>query len=553
MMKVDLSCPLELWEYSLPGEANGVCTLLLFNLENKTIASMQLTLVCYGSQGEELSTHTERPMALNAMGKQSFELSLPLDEGPDIHSLSLVFDKVWFEDGTAWRRAASAQLVSYVPNELQAGRHLENLRYVAGPDAVGYPEDQGPVWLCVCGRVNGESEDRCRRCGRDRQFVFMSYTPEAVGATINVRERELESKGRNAREEASRQEFLRQEALKRRKGNRKRRWISAGIVAALIVLLYFLVVLGAPEIKYQQAVAAFNQGNLDTSRSMFVELLDYRDAPERVRACDYAYAESLLTSNNLSDVDKAIEIFEGLSGFSDAADRLTEAHYTKGVMLLTNGEYERAAYLFGVLGAYQDAAKLYKLAEYKLATRAMNARDYQAAADRFLALGDYDEAANLAQLCIYRAAVTTMAEERYQEAADLFSRILDYNDASTQYKESLYQAGLQLKSKGEFETAAAYFHQLDNFRDAWDQYRDCMYEAAIIERNAGEYAKAVSILKAIVVLHFLHFRLLLRAGQGLYGRGRIRKGGGAAAGDSGLQGRGRSAAAVHLPAGDRGL
>jgi len=228
-MKVDPTCPLELWAYALPGDDTNACTLHLFNLDTRVISSLQLTLTCYDSGGQNLFSHTERPMALNAGGKQSFELLVPLEQANEIDSLSLMFEKVWFEDGSDWRRVASIRLLDYTPNELPMGRDLENLRYVAGPDAVGYPEDQGAVWLCVCGRVNVEEENSCRRCGRDRAHTFLHTNPEVVREVISNREQELEIKSRSVREEASRQEFLRQDALKRREKSRRRRWIGATV------------------------------------------------------------------------------------------------------------------------------------------------------------------------------------------------------------------------------------------------------------------------------------------------------------------------------------
>ena len=59
-------------------------------------------------------------------------------------------------------------------------RRLEVLRYLAGPDALGYPMDQGAVWMCVCGRPNAAGEDACRRCGRMKRDVFTSFNEATV-------------------------------------------------------------------------------------------------------------------------------------------------------------------------------------------------------------------------------------------------------------------------------------------------------------------------------------------------------------------------------------
>ncbi|MDR1569851.1 MAG: hypothetical protein LBS72_05110 [Oscillospiraceae bacterium] len=497
MMKADLSCPLELWEYHLPTVSGGDCSLLLFNLENRTLSSLQIRVTVFDGQGGEISSQTERPMAMAAAGKQSFEIRFALADSDKMESLSILFEKVWFDDGTVWRRAPSAQLVDYTPNELPSGRALENLRYVAGPDAVGYPENQGKIWLCVCGRVNSDEENTCRRCGRSREYVFLNDSKEAVAEAIAVRERELEQKAKMVREEASRQEFLRQAAMKRRDVSHKHRWIGTAIASAIIVALYFVMVLGAPEWQYYKASRALAQGSPQTARDMFEELIDYRDAPEKLLACDYALAEQLLEKGDMESVDQALAVFEKLGNYNDSASRHNEANYAQAQLLLDFGEYERASEILFSLGAFEDAPELYRFAEYKIATRLMNAESFEEAAARFTKLGDYEDALALSRLCLYRPAVSAMKDQRYDDAAALFGRIPDYQDAASQRLEALYQAGLSYKLKGDPASARERFLAAGEYRDAAEQLRETTYLAAVEKRDTGDYVSAVSLFAQI--------------------------------------------------------
>ncbi|MDR1600114.1 MAG: hypothetical protein LBS11_09665 [Oscillospiraceae bacterium] len=492
-MKVDLTCPLELWEYRLPSKDSPECVLTLFNLENRAISSMQISLTALSEAGEPLSNHTERPMALAAQGKQSFELRFAMSEGEEMDSLSLLFEKVWFDDGTVWRRASSAQLTEYAPNEMESGRELENLRYVAGPDAVGYPDDQGRVWMCVCGRANAEDEDTCRRCGRSREYIFLNDTRSAVKDSISTRERELEQKGQKAREESSRQELLKQAALRRRVSSHRHRWVGAAVASALIVALYFSMALLLPEITYARAAQALESGSPLTAKELFESLLDYRDAQRQVLQCDYAYAEQLLAKGDMDSITQAQTIFEALGGYKDAASRVRETRYGQAALFLRYSEFEKAGELFAALGDYLDSAEQYLLSSYRLAKRMMTAQQYAEAAERFALLGDYEDSAELARQCVYRSATSTMAASRFDEAAALYASVPDYQDALSRSQEARYSAGNARMAAKDYAAAAADFKALGEYRDAIGRWKEATYAAASEQRDLARYANALAL------------------------------------------------------------
>ncbi|MDR0397088.1 MAG: hypothetical protein LBH66_07280 [Oscillospiraceae bacterium] len=492
-MKVDLTCPLELWEYRLPSKDSPECVLTLFNLENRTISSMQISLTALDARGEVLSNHTERPMALSAQGKQSFELRFAMSEGEEMDSLSLLFEKVWFDDGTVWRRASSAQLTEYSPNEMEQGRELENLRYVAGPDAVGYPDDQGRVWMCVCGRANAEDEDTCRRCGRSREYIFINDTHAAVKDSIAARERELEQKGQKALEESSRQELLKQAALRRRVSSHKHRWVGAAIASALIVALYFSMALLLPEITYARAAQTLAAGSPLTAKEMFESLLDYRDALNQVLECDYVYAEQLLAKGDMDGVTQAQSLFESLGSYKDSAARVRESRYSQAALFLRYSEYEMAGELFAALGDYLDSREQYRLSSYMLAKRMMTAQQYAQAAELFSQLEGYEDSSELAAQCVYRSATAAMAASRFDEASGLYASIPDYQDALSRAQEALYSAGNAYLAAKDFASAASRFKELGEYRDSIGKWKESTYAAAARERDLAHYSEALSL------------------------------------------------------------
>ncbi len=495
-MKVDLSCPIELWAYTLPTEEKPACSFTFFNLGERPISSIQITVTCFGEGDEVLSRRVERPMALEASGREPFAVELPT-EGLDVDAIDLTIDKAWYEDGDEWRRAQEARLLDYEPNELPPNRKLEQLRYIAGSDAVGYPSDQKNVWICVCGRVNAAEEANCRRCMRDKEEVFDRFSFEAVQDTIDFREHQLEEKARQAREEASRQEFIRQEKARRRKRSRRMRTAVICVVLVLVTTSYLFVVLGMPELSYQTAISALAAGNVTEARTTFVELLDYRNAPAMVKECDLRIATENVQSGNQAKIEEAILILLDLSGYPGAAEMTVEASYQLARLQYEAGSYETVLGALAELGTYKDAPDMLKESEYQVAARKMAAGNYDQAAEDFRALGSYKDSAVQAKECVYLPAVRLMADGQYDEAATMFGSITGYSDANAQRLQCIYQSALQAQLLGDYEYAAERFMLLGNYEDANEQMRHSIWLAANTARDTGKYDTAKKLYESI--------------------------------------------------------
>lgn len=495
-MKVDLSCPIELWEYELPTVENPICSFTFFNLGDRIISSIQITVTFFDDRDEVISRRVERPMALEAVGREPFVVDLP-SEGLPVETIDLTIDKVWFEDGTEWRRQQDIRLVDYEPNELPPNRKLEQLRFVAGRDAVGFPSEQGNIWICICGRVNASEEATCRRCDRSKREVFERFSPGAVKSIIDERERELEEKARLAREEASRQEFMRQDKIRRKKRARRTRTAIISAAVVLLVLSYLFVVLGLPELKYQSALSAMGAGELESARQSFVDLADYRDASDMVDECDLRLARAYATSGEPAKIDTAIEMLDGLGSYPGAADLAQEARYEKAEIFFAEKNYEQASAAFEAMGDYRDAQERHLESDYLIATGLLDAGEYDQAAPRFAALGKYKDAAALARECVYRPAMQKMADGEYADAAELFAQVSGYRDSNEQRLQAIYQDALRAQLAGDPEYAAERFTLLGDYEDSPEQVKHSIYLAANSARDAGNYEMAIKLYATI--------------------------------------------------------
>ena len=75
-MKIDLTCPVELWQFTMPSEGHPECGFVLNNLSDKVVVSVQVTLIGYGQGETLLFRQVERAQGLSAGAGERFSLSL---------------------------------------------------------------------------------------------------------------------------------------------------------------------------------------------------------------------------------------------------------------------------------------------------------------------------------------------------------------------------------------------------------------------------------------------------------------------------------------------
>ena len=264
-MKIDLTCPVELWQYAMPTGTDAECTFVMNNLSDKVVVSVQVTLNCFDQSGELLFRQTERVQGLKAGVGERFSVVVLPSEWQGVEGVDLVIEKVWFDDATIWRRG-NAQLTQYVSNALPAGRALDELRFVAGKDAVGYPQVQEEAWLCICGRPNALDSQRCCRCERRRDAVFASFSRENVKHLIAAHEQKLADTARKAREENNilQENQEKKRAAKRRRRNNAIRWTTTlSLLTALAVISFVWLI---PTARYNSAADLLAAGHYDQAR-----------------------------------------------------------------------------------------------------------------------------------------------------------------------------------------------------------------------------------------------------------------------------------------------
>ena len=488
-MKIDLTCPVELWQYAMPTEEAAECTFIMNNLSEKTVTSVQVTLSCYDKEDELLFRQTERVQGLKAGVREHFSMVILPTEWKGVEGVDLVIEKVWFDDASVWRKG-NAPLAHYTSNAMTAGRALDELRFVAGKDAAGYPQQQDEVWLCVCGRANALDSQICCRCERRKEAVFASFTRENVGHLIAAHEKKLADTARKAREDNNilQENQEKQRSAKRRKHRQRMRMAAAMLIMAAAAVV--VVMWGIPTLRYNTAEDLLAGGHYQEARAAFAELEDWKDSAVQVLECDYQAAQAKLRQGTEEALIKAEQAFLALGEYRDSASLALEAAYGLAELALEADDFETAAQRYEELDDYLDSAAMLTETHYRQADALLTAGKYATAREQFVKLVDYQESRSKADQCTYQIGLAHMENDEYERAVEELSALGDYEDAPAVVEEAYYQMAEEAFVQEEYEKAGDWYLLAGSYGNARARANDCIYQLAQEKRAAGEYEKA---------------------------------------------------------------
>lgn len=494
-MRIDLSCPVEMWHCKMPTAESPDLAMQIYNLSDMEVNSVQFCVLCIDRNGEQFARHVERVQGIEIPARHALELTLAVDEAIEAQDLEIIIQKAWFVDGTVWRKGSTPTL-EYTPSPILKSDQLRVMQELAGPDAACFPSDQGAVWVCVCGRANAPKDEQCRRCRRDKHELFTKLNEAAVEKIIITRQNILEEQQRLQRQEARR---AAQEADAR---DRRRRHIRRVLITTIVLLLLFggaaygIYFHGIPYYRYRQAERALESGQYASAREQFLALDEYRDSRRMAKECDYQAAMSALNSGTFTSLRAAWTDFDALGNYQDSATRAQEARYIYAEKLLASGSWQEAIDLYEQVASYGDARMKHSQAIYDWATQLMADGDYAAAREKFLSLGAYQNAETNARECLYQPAAAALENDPLT-AIDLFSQLGDYRDSALKLRAAYYAAGNLYYAQQDYDTAASYYLQAGDYSDAYRKAASCLYTPALNLFNSGDYLAASEMLEKI--------------------------------------------------------
>ena len=429
-MLIDLTCPAEIFQTLLPTEDIPAVTLTLYNLSDRVIASVEVTVRMLSAAGAEKERMTFRGRALNGRPHSTFPMNVPMAPAAGVRSADVIIDKVWFADKDVWRRS-DENLTEYEPNALPVSIALTRLKYTAGETAVGYPDQQDGVWVCVCGRPNPDLFSVCARCRRDKAMVFTLFNRDAVENQVNLREKQLDLSTRSAREDTARLQRIREEEYNQNKVRRAHRLRLAGCLALCLALIAGLLGGVLPALRMIDAASAMQAGRYTEALETLTEMPGFPGAQEQIRECRRQIAARLAAeSTDPEELEDAVSVLREDAGDKGSIGIADQADVRRARMRLDEGDIAGARAIVSALPEDDEGRKAVEAdCSYLEASNLLDEKDYSAARVIFLSLGDYPGAAEMAAECVYRAATDAYAAGEYENAITLWSQIPGYQDS----------------------------------------------------------------------------------------------------------------------------
>ncbi len=276
---IDLDCPIEVRNIEIKfDEDNNLtyCAVKFFNLSNKTVNSVKFTITCYDSFGVPVGESPNNQVYAviqdeYANPKDWFgaNKNIALPNHSLARKVDIVVTNILFADKSTWEKGNN-KLQELVVDKL-TGVELSNIKTVAGVDAVCYAAVKDNLWTCVCGRLNKNTDDYCKRCNREKEFTLTSYSnKDAIEKMIaSILEEEREERERHR--------------------NKLNKMLHIGIAILLVILIPICIIAGInhfiqlkKEVAYKEALKlldTYNANNeCDEAKKLLEGLGDYKDS-----------------------------------------------------------------------------------------------------------------------------------------------------------------------------------------------------------------------------------------------------------------------------------
>ena len=532
-MRIDLSCPAELFRTAMPTEGIPAVSMIMFNLSDRVITSAEVTAVLLSASGEEKARVVFRGRALNGRPHSTFSMNVPMAPDPAAKQAEIHIDKVWFSDNDVWRRGEYEE-AEYTPHNLPASPALTNLKYVAGETAVGYPSYQNGLWICVCGRPNADREMVCARCRRDRESVFAMFNRETVEKQIALREKQLELSTRSVREETGRLQRIREEEYIQKKATRRRRIIILGCLLMFLVVTSCVMGLAIPALRMASANKAMENGDYESARETLKDLSGFSGAEEKIAECDwqiirqeanYILAPEEVTPDTLDAMKSISGQLRDIPNREEAISLADEIDLRRGRRLLQEAQAMLALEVpapeapegdvssedstteddqsseNGTEPAKEKKNPLWRdgIAVDDSNPESIRCRRLVASARQAVSQlpKDQPERIELELACLYTEAQDAMNRRNFLTARETFRSLGDYRDSSGLAIECLYQWSLMQLEAEHYEEAIDGLTPIMDYRDSRNRILQCHYmlgeglaAEGLLEEACNEYLKA---------------------------------------------------------------
>ncbi len=342
---------------------NKVYAQLKFrNIGMADIKAMKLSLNTFDSVSETVNKGFEyQYLDCNAKRDGEFGQRTLIElSDASVRSFEAEVTEILFDDGTLLSEhfsgfSAFPEKVS-LKDALGEEFYSQYIRDV-GAGAEYKPFVCGDLWVCTCGALNRQDEEKCHSCEREKEVQLEALDTDKLKEKKAAAEKALKA-------EQERKELERAAEAKKK---RTKVTVTLAVICAIVFGIVFMINYTDKSDRYNQAVALLEESKYDKAKEMFKELGSFKDSEEQVLNTDYIHAKAYLEDN---DYAEGFELLKKLGDYKDSKELLSEAQsnlYEKADSLLETGKDQNDIYwsyeYFELLKSYE-----YKDAVEKLET-----------------------------------------------------------------------------------------------------------------------------------------------------------------------------------------
>ncbi len=485
---VDLNSPVEVVAVRVELNPLGnLCFVTLRNLERMAL-EVRLSLYLFDEFGRPIgqAPHIEALIRdLSVPRLQEFGADCPIQIG-GLHPATVRVEIVSVTNDNGKGVNRTRNIVPMLPPRLVAPQDVYYLHVMAGKDAQNLFSQEGPLWRCVCGRTNAQTQTICMRCHRD-YAVVAKYDADGLIARRAVEQRAERTQRLEMPQPApppmpvgpavppapDYQDMMGAPlAVKKKK-------VSVG---AVCLLLMCLMILGAggyfaydyglfgPGQSYRLGQSYFDQERYAEAQEAFAGVT-YKDSEQMAK---YSEAFELRRRGQLKE---AAVLFEELGEFKDSAGLKDECRYARMEDCLRQKEYAAALEMMRMLGSYKEADKDLGECIFNAAGELLRKNDPAGAKVLFEEVADQFSVSDRIMECDYQLAVQVMDGGDYEQSIEAFTAISKYRDSAARVREAKYLLARQLAQGGNAKRAADLFGELGSYKDSQAQFNETCYAA----------------------------------------------------------------------------
>lgn len=417
-------------------------TLKFTNIYEQTIRDVYITIFAdNGTEEPDVIEHSYVALGQKYLVSKGTAAKIQI-KNEEAVSFKIRIDKVVFEDGSTWAKEDAV---------LESAGEMEDLETFAEAKLKDYEDN-------YISAIEAVEKDESASVGNGMEILKrITWYKDSLEILKDAKRKYALVKQNEERKQAS----------ENRRANRqkavKKRYITAGVIAGIIVLLAII------------AVVAF-----------FIPNGKYKEA------------KNLLNGKKYTEAAKK---FDNLNGFLKSEDYLAQAYYNLGLNALTNGDEPAASDYFKKSYDAEKDSQYGQMAgaflNYYAGEEALNSEDYDKALKLFKASASAASDFNLINKASAGMAQISYVKGEYEAAWNTIKNVYA-KDASyeAQYGEYGYGYAKSLVDSGEIKKGMEIYNAVSSFTKSAN-LNESVYNQAVKLGEEGKIAEAMNLLSQI--------------------------------------------------------